>query len=105
MRSSPSRWSVLAVLCAAMGAWAFTGPSPGGDRSGQDLFIAYCARCHGPDGTKGKWGAKNLRLTPLQAKDIVHQVTTGKGVMPSFKKKMTPEEVERLAAYVVALRQ
>lgn len=107
LHAASSRWSVCAALFMGIIAYAFTNANAptGNDRSGHELFTIYCVRCHGEDGTKGKWGAKNLHQSQLQAADIVQRITTGKGVMPSFKKKMTPQEVERLAEYVVGLRE
>lgn len=73
--------------------------------NGEELYLKNCKRCHGTDGTKGWLGARNLKVSNLTTTAIIQQIREGKGWMPSFKKKFTPEELNRLADYVKTLRQ
>jgi len=73
--------------------------------------FAACAACHGPDG-KGNQalGAPNLTdkvwLHGWGEDAVVAMVTNGKtNVMPSFQKRLTPEQIHVLAAYVWNLSQ
>ena len=79
---------------------AFRAPLPG-----KALFTENCIRCHGEDGTRGFLGAKNLRKSTLTDSAIILKITNGRRIMPSFKKKFTPEEIREVMAYVKTLRQ
>lgn len=74
-------------------------------RTGDDLYRKTCKPCHGTDGTKGMFGAKNLKLSSLETAAIIQQIREGKGIMPSFKKKFSEDELAMLADYVKRLRQ
>jgi ubiquinol-cytochrome c reductase cytochrome c subunit len=65
--------------------------------NGAGLYSQHCAVCHGPEG-RGKIGPSlQAAHNPQQ---VVQIVRTGKGVMPSFAKQLSPEEIQALAAYV-----
>ncbi|MEK8027926.1 cytochrome-c oxidase, cbb3-type subunit III [Pseudaquabacterium rugosum] len=77
---------------------------------GQGKFAA-CAACHGPDG-KGNpvLGAPNLTdkvwLHGWGEGQIVSIINQGKtNVMPAFGKRLTPEQIHVLSAYVWSLSQ
>ena len=71
------------------------------------LFATKCAACHGKDG-KGtaagkKMGAKDLAEEVKEPeKEIAEDIASGKGKMPAFKGKLSPEEIQALAKYVKA---
>jgi mono/diheme cytochrome c family protein len=67
---------------------------------GKQVFAA-CASCHtladaGATGTIGP----NLDEAKPSKELAVDRVTNGKGVMPSFKGQLTPEQIEAVATYV-----
>jgi mono/diheme cytochrome c family protein len=73
------------------------------------LYLENCTVCHGKDGrakTFHGWlfGAQNLADAKWQAdtadEQIVHAIRTGPWVMPAFGKKLSPAEIDALAAYV-----
>lgn len=76
--------------------------------SGKDLYKNNCARCHGDDGTGGK--GPNLTTEKKQAKwkdsdeKLVGKITKGGFGMPKFGKKLQPEEIKAIAAYVRTLK-
>ena len=76
--------------------------------SGKDLFKSNCARCHGADGS-GK--APDLTDERRQAKwkdsdeRIVKKITNGALGMPAFGKKLKPEQINAVAAYVRTLKK
>jgi cbb3-type cytochrome c oxidase subunit III len=78
------------------------------DASGADLFKANCARCHGEDAKGGK--GPNLTTEKKQAKwrdsdeKLVRKITNGGFGMPKFGKRLKPEEIKAIAAYVRSLR-
>jgi mono/diheme cytochrome c family protein len=78
------------------------------------LFTENCATCHGNNGrarTLHGWlvGAQNLTSPKWQSDttdaEINHAIKTGPGAMPAFEKKLSPSEIEALAAYVRTFRQ
>jgi mono/diheme cytochrome c family protein len=80
-------------------------PVPGGDATaGKAVFTgatAGCGNCHtladaGASGTVGP----NLDDAKPSAELVVDRVTNGKGVMPSFKDKLSEEDIANVAAYV-----
>src|SRR5690349_2716077 len=72
--------------------------------AGQKLYERHCARCHGKDGTKGSFGAKNLQQSILSDAALVQQIEKGKGFMPPFRKKLTANEISEVVLYIKTLR-
>jgi cytochrome c6 len=74
--------------------------------SGAKVFNANCAACHMGGGNTIN-ATKTLKKDALtqNGKDsieaIVAQVTNGKGAMPSFKSRLSAEQIESVAMYVV----
>lgn len=77
--------------------------------SGAELFQTNCARCHGPDGKGGK--GPNLASEKRQAKwresdaKLIKKITSGGMFMPSFGKKLKPEEIKAIADHVRTLKE
>jgi cbb3-type cytochrome c oxidase subunit III len=97
---------VAAYVASVAGSNGYTSPinfaSFGTD--GKKIFKgAGCGGCHtlaaaGATGTKGP----NLdQLKPSEAR-VAHQVTIGGGIMPAFKGKLTPAQIEAVAKYVAS---
>ena len=68
---------------------------------GKSIFTTNCAGCHtladaGASGTVGP----NLDQAKPDAALVTDRVTNGKGVMPSFKGNLTPEQIKAVADYV-----
>lgn len=71
---------------------------------GQKLYERHCARCHGNDGTKGSFGATNLRQSILPDAAIIRQIEKGKGFMPPFRRKLAADEIAQVMIYIKSLR-
>lgn len=69
---------------------------------GKAVYLSYCARCHGNDGTMGKAGAKNLQLSMLDKGEMIARISHGKGGMPAFAKALSAEEIMAVVAYIKA---
>ncbi|MGK7891626.1 MAG: cytochrome c6 PetJ [Leptolyngbyaceae cyanobacterium] len=74
--------------------------------AGAKIFKANCAACH--VGGKNKINPqKTLSQADLEKygkfsqEGIVMQVTKGAGAMPAFGRKLKPEQIENVAAYVL----
>lgn len=92
---------VITALLLFMVTAAFMQTPP----SGEKLYRTNCKQCHGVDGTRGFFGAKNLQKSKLEDTSIIQQINTGKGFMPSFKNKLTPDEITEIVSYVKQLRK
>jgi cytochrome c6 len=72
--------------------------------SGKELFVRKCSKCHGQDGTKGFFGAKNLRTSKMTESELIAIISTGKKVMPSWKNRLTDGQIKLVAEYIQTLR-
>lgn len=72
--------------------------------NGKVLFETKCAKCHGTDGTKGRYGAKNLSKSRLNDDELFTTIGNGSWIMPKWKKKLSREQLLSVAAYVKTLR-
>jgi mono/diheme cytochrome c family protein len=82
------------------------------DRSAPALYKKYCARCHGPEGQGPPRPNKlypylSLLASPMVRKKdrpaVRQQVVEGEGPMPSFRRRLTPEEVEQIVEFTLGL--
>ena len=94
MRLAPIA-SILALVVAAA--------------DGKVLFETKCAQCHGKDGVAkpaGK-GSQNFNDPAFQAawnEDAIVKITAdGKGKMPGYKSRLSPEQIRSVAAHVKTL--
>lgn len=95
-------WAALVALMACSAAGA--DDDQAGASPGQALYKTHCAVCHGRDGNLGVGGAKPLAVSVLSEAEMVAVVTHGKGAMAAFGKKLAPEQVQEVVAYVRTLR-
>jgi cbb3-type cytochrome c oxidase subunit III len=85
---------------AGTGSATTTPPSQLGN-DGKAIFKADCSSCHTlkAAGSTGTVGPNLDQLKPKQA-TVVHQVTNGGAVMPAFKGKLTPAQIQSVATFV-----
>ena len=77
----------------------------------EKIYKTNCVLCHAPDGSgsspSGKaLKAQDLRLELIQKKtdaELTTSITNGKGKMPAFGKKLKPDDIAQLVAYLRAL--
>jgi cytochrome c6 len=73
---------------------------------GAKVFSANCAACH-MNGNNVVSANKNLKSDALKqygmdsAEAIITQVTNGKNAMPSFKGRLSDDQMKAVAAYVL----
>lgn len=119
-RSASSALLRTCALIAASGAVALfagcgdddsgSGSSGGGGNNitattGAEIFKeAGCTSCHtlAAAGGKGTIGP-NLDEEKPPAAEVVEKVTNGDGSMPSFKNRMTPEQIQAVSDYVASV--
>lgn len=93
---------VAAYVASVAGTGSATATPPaqlGND--GKAIFKADCSSCHTlkAAGSTGTVGPNLDQLKPKQA-TVVHQVTNGGAVMPAFKGKLTPAQIQAVATFV-----
>jgi cytochrome c6 len=73
---------------------------------GRLLYTNQCISCHGPDGSLGNSGSKDLTKSKLDESAILKIIKEGKGTMPPFKYLLTTEkEREAVVQYVMSMRK
>ncbi len=76
---------------------------------GAATFKSKCAGCHGPDGSKviASLGVKPVNTPEVKEMGVAGVsdiVTKGKGKMPAFAGKLSPEEIHEVSEYVLTLK-
>lgn len=94
----------IIIASGALMLFLFSFPLNAQNVSGKEVFSSNCTRCHGPDGTKGKWGAKNLATSILSDSELIHIIANGKRIMPAWKEVLTYEEMRSVREYIKTLR-
>ena len=76
---------------------------------GKSLYETKCAQCHGRDGVAkppGK-GSKNFNDPEFQSAwtvDAIAKITSeGRGKMPGYRSKLTPEQIQAVSAHIKTL--
>jgi cytochrome c551 len=79
------------------------GGGGGNAEAGQEIFVANCGTCHTLEdaGTSGTIGP-NLDQVTLDHDAVVEQVTNGGGGMPPFQGTLSEQQIQDVAAFVVA---
>lgn len=73
--------------------------------TGKEIFEKNCTKCHGKDGTKRLLGAKNLQKSILTTTENYEIIANGKGRMPSWKEKLSTEQINQVIEYLDILKQ
>ena len=76
---------------------------------GKTLYDTKCAQCHGKDGVAkppGK-GSRNFNDPAFQSASSVESIAKitaeGNGKMPGYRSKLSPEQIQAVAAHVKTL--
>ena|SRR5690348_15108747 len=72
------------------------------------VYKANCAPCHGPDGSGNTPTGKALKVKDLSSDEVQKQtdaalaevIAKGKGQMPAFQAKLSPDVIKSLVVYV-----
>mmetsp|Transcript_20011 Transcript_20011/g.46445 ORF Transcript_20011/g.46445 Transcript_20011/m.46445 type:complete len:138 (-) Transcript_20011:221-634(-) len=95
----------LAFVVSASGSPALAGDVG----SGEQIFNANCAACHAggqnvimPEKTLEKEALDEFLAGGRSEASVVTQVSNGKNAMPAFGGRLSDDEIEDVAAYVIA---
>jgi cytochrome c6 len=97
-------------MCAAVGfvvttAFAQTPPS-GTKLTESPMYQEKCAKCHGKTAEGGHFGGPSLfpeKVAGASVEDLRNIIANGKGRMPKYAGKLTPEEIDNLVQQIRAL--
>jgi cytochrome c5 len=70
------------------------------------VYQRNCEKCHGKAATGRHFGGPSLTsetVTAASGDDLRNIISNGKGHMPKFAGKLTPEEIDQLVTQVKAL--
>lgn len=97
----------IAGLAGIMAFFSFAPfeQKPRAEKTGQELFERYCKQCHGKDGTRGLFGAKDLQASRLSDEALYTTIAKGKKVMPAWEKKLDTNQLGLVVTYVKTLRK
>ncbi len=79
--------------------------------TGESLFKAKCAMCHGADATGKTAMGQALKIPDLHSEDVqklsdaelTQIITKGKNKMPAYETKLSKEQISQLAGFVKEL--
>ena len=77
----------------------------------EKIYKTNCVLCHAPDGSGSSPSGKALKAQDLRSEliqkktddELAAAITNGKGKMPAFGKKLKPDQIAQLVAYIRAL--
>jgi mono/diheme cytochrome c family protein len=81
--------------------------------SGADTYKAKCSACHGVRGMADTMLGRNLKLRSLASDDVQKDsddalfniISKGKNRMPSFNRKLSPEQIRDLVKHLRTLKK
>ena len=93
------------VLCTLFPVFAIasaqTTNTPVTGLTSNPLYEKNCAKCHGKGATGRRFGGPSLvsiKVSSASDNDLRNIITNGKGHMPKFTGKLTPEEIDTLVS-------
>jgi cytochrome c6 len=73
---------------------------------GASLFTLHCASCHGDNGKLGASGAKDLTMSTLTDRQVLHILKQGKNAMPPMSTILeNKENMELVIQHIKTLRK
>ncbi len=104
MKISPLAITACCLFSALLTASAQTPPSDA-TLTTNPVFDKNCARCHGKTAEGRHFHGPTLiseKATAASADDLRGIITNGKGHMPKYTGKLTPEEIDTLVQQIKA---
>jgi mono/diheme cytochrome c family protein len=98
------QWLILFIVIALLD-YHHTAYAQNPPLTGRTLFEKKCATCHGNDGTRGRWGAKNLQISKLDNDELLNTISNGRGIMPNWGKRLSVTQISSVIEYIKTLRK
>ncbi len=98
----------LVLVAGTIGLILFLGSPARAQETGESLFKAKCAMCHGPDGAGKTPMGQAMKIPDLHSEDVQKRsdaelnqiVTKGKNKMPAYEAKLSKEQITQLVGFV-----
>ncbi|MGB9464727.1 MAG: cytochrome c [Candidatus Acidiferrum sp.] len=98
----------LVLIAGTIGLILFLGSPARAQETGESLFKAKCAMCHGPDGAGKTPMGQAMKIPDLHSEDVQKRsdaelnqiVTKGKNKMPAYEAKLSKEQITQLVGFV-----
>jgi mono/diheme cytochrome c family protein len=98
----------LMLGAAAAGLMMLLGLSVRAQETGESLYKAKCALCHGPDGAGKTPMGQALKIPDLHSDDVqklsdaelTEIIAKGKNKMPAYEAKLSKEQITKLVGFV-----
>lgn len=98
----------LMLGAAAAGLMLLLSSSARAQETGESLYKAKCAMCHGPDGAGKTPMGQALKIPDLHSEDVQKRsdeqlteiIAKGKNKMPAYEAKLSKEQITKLVGFV-----
>ena len=100
---SPVSLALLAVILPVMAVAQSAAPQ----LTGNPIFEKQCAKCHGKTAEGRHFAGPSLvsgKATSLSEEELRNVISNGKGRMPKYAGKLTPEEIDTLVHQITQAR-
>ena len=104
MRRFPRLGGVVGAALAIAMTVAAAGCGGGESKptTGPEIYKSYCSTCHGVDGQGGVGPALGDGVVAEKYPNIDDQIAVvmnGKGTMPAWRGRLTPQQIRRVVVY------
>lgn len=98
----------MSVVTIALAGLLFFAASARAQEDAAGLYKSKCAACHAADGSGNTAVGKSMKIRDFRSPDVQKQtdaqltemITAGKGAMPSYKGKLTDDQIKQLVSYI-----
>ncbi len=98
----------LFLIIGLMGAVLLLGLSAWGQETGESLYKAKCAVCHGPNGTGKTPMGEKLKVPDMHSPEVQKMsdaelrtiIVKGKNKMLAYETKLSKEQIDKLMVYI-----
>ncbi|MGC1417775.1 MAG: cytochrome c [Candidatus Acidiferrum sp.] len=98
----------LILSVGILGLILFPGSAARAQETGESIFKAKCAMCHGADATGKTPMGQALKIPDLHSEDVqklsdaelTQIITKGKNKMPAYETKLSKEQIAQLVGFV-----
>ena len=102
------RVRILRLIPAAIFTCLVLTPALSAQMDAAKIYKTNCELCHGPDGSGNTGTGKAMHARDLRSDETQKQsdaaltevISKGRGKMPAFGKKIKPEDITKVLAYI-----